>query len=270
MRRRGDFQFSVWGVLIAVLGCATATDEESPFVPNDGSGGSAGASVGGTLNTGGTGTGGTPSTGGTSTGGTLSTGGTSTGGTPSTGGTSTGGTPSTGGTGAGQGGVSGAGSAAGKGGTSPFGGTGGMSVSGAGGKAGSAGAGGGASGAASCRQRWKRRSRGDGWGRWRRRRGRHDGRVRRHGLRHLPTLAPTPAASGNIGTTAVCYEIDAPCCRLASVEPGLAHTDSQRHAAAMPPTLPAAVGGKYVIEFGAGIARVHVLELLALSVARAT
>lgn len=136
MRRGGDFRLSALGALIAIVGCAVATGEETPVDENKGGGGgAAGSGLGGTPSTGGV------STGGVSTGG-VSTGGVSTGGV-STGGVSTGGTPGTGGSGAGQGGSAGMSGAGGRGG-SAFGGAAGMGGggAGAGGKAGAAGSGG--------------------------------------------------------------------------------------------------------------------------------
>jgi hypothetical protein len=57
--------------------------------------------------------------------------------------------------------------------------------------------------------------------------------------------------SGDLGSGAVCYEIDAPMAGWQVSNLGM-RTLRVNGMAAMPPTVPAAVDGKYVIEFGAG------------------
>lgn len=252
MRRGGDFQLSAWCTLVALVGCATATTEDTEVIPeeNAGSGGAAGAAAG----VGGTPTGGTPTTGGTSTGGTPMTGGTSTGGTPMTGGTGTGGTPMTGGT-AGQGGASGSGGsssgAAGKGG-SPFGGA---SMGGSGGAGGASGGKGGVGGSASGGKGGSGGSSSGG-------KGGASGAGGSGGGATIPCDNPRmPAQTANSGnfmtTMAVCYEVTATfnawrCSSIGTRTVSVNGTPVMCSDAMGTWPLPARIDGSYFFSFSAG------------------
>jgi hypothetical protein len=58
--------------------------------------------------------------------------------------------------------------------------------------------------------------------------------------------------SGDLGTGAVCYEIDAPVGGWQVSNLSSRTLTINGMPAGMPPALPAAMGGKYVFEFGAG------------------